>query len=1084
MPPTLANEAIRTYFRGLLLHDLATRTDAELLTAYVERRDGAAFEALVNRHGAMVWGVCRRGLTGHQDAEDAFQAVFLVLARKAASVAPRELLPNWLHAVAQSTALHARRTQARRVAREKRFAGRPSAAPADRSPFDDLRPLLDRELGRLPDRYRVAVVLCDLEGLTRSEAARRLGWPEGTVAGRLARARAMLAARLTRRGVTLSGVPLAALMSADATTAGLPTDILTATVAAVLGSTTGSTAGLVTGPVAALIHGVIHAMFLTKLKTALAGIALISAACYGVGVALPIPANASSQDAPAAKAAKPVPVPGNVVRGRVVRDADGVAGAGANVRLLFDETSVVPRPTTRTKADDRGEFTFADVPPGKYTLMAFAGGLTSRTEMMRGLRVSVPAAPTAEPIVLKMRPGVPLKVRVLSEATGKPIPGAPVNFTWTDLDTELTDGNGEIEFPALTKEVWTVEAAAKGYAKVTRAVNLENGEPASIELKLPPGAAVAGVVRDAEGKPLAGVGANAYSVNSGSIPNYVETDAGGHYRFDYLPVGQNVTLSLSKREFQNETRPLSLTAGQAEPTRVDVVLKPRPPGGSVVGVVTDGQGKPVAGAELSNRGDSSDEVRRTKTDAAGKYRLENVFSNTAGHEFVVRAEGFAPRQVTFKPGPAAAPSIADVKLEQGHRMRGRVVDPAGKPVREVFVDFADVIGGQGVTDAEGRFQFTSLPSESPFTFTKDGFTRIDRRTLPLDGADEVVVTMLPQGVVVGKVVDAATGKVISRFTVCITFSPDAKEGEPSGGITTSRTDPGQVFNSARGEFRLADFPAGMPLQVAVTADGYRKQVVRRVVAAVATDAKATEFRLTPEDPAKLVTYRGKLVNSVGAGVGGIELRLIAAGARTEDRTAHPFNWEMIELGQLAQVAGVSQFLSRTTAADGSFEFRGVVPDAEVELVYWGKGVPAGRVDRLDKRPAAERAALVVKALASASVSGTIDRKAYPEFESIQLNDGTRSFRAALAADGTTFTFADLPPGQYQLLVYGPYHRMEGRSGAVTNEILARQPVTVKVGATKTVTMDPKADPNSPPPPTNPPTLPTAGKKPDPKAPLP
>lgn len=619
---------------------------------------------------------------------------------------------------------------------------------------------------------------------------------------------------------------------------------------------------------------------------------------------------------------------------------------------------------------------------------------------------------------------------------------------------------------------------------MTRAVNLENGEPASIVMKLPPGAAVAGVVRDAAGKPLAGVGINPYSQDAGIPIGYVETDTEGRYRFDYLPVRQTVRLLFRKREHLDETHRLSLTAGQAEPTRVDVVLKPRPHGGSVVGVVTDANGMPVAGAELSNRGNSSDDVRRTKTDAAGNYRLENVFSNTAGHEFVVRAEGFAPRQVTFKPGPAAVPSVADVKLEQGYRIRGRVVDPAGKPVREVSVHFADVIDGQGVTDAEGRFQFTSLPAESPFTFSKDGFTRIYRRTLPLDGTEEVVVTMLPQGVILGKVVDAAAGKAVPRFTVCITFSPDRKDGEPSGGITTSRTDPGQVFNSARGEFRLADFPAGMPLQVTVTADGYSKQVVRRVVATVATDAKATEFRLTPEDHTNLVAYRGKLVNSLGAGVGGIELRLIAAGARTEDRTAYPFNWQMVQLGQLAQVAGVSQFLSRTTAADGSFEFCGVVPNAEVELVYWGKGVPGSRVDRLDKRPAAERTALVVKALASATVAGTIDRKVYPEFESIQLIDGTRSFRATLAANGKTFTFADLPPGQYQLLVYGPYHRVEGRPGAVTNEILATQPVTVKVGATKTVTLDPKAAPNTPPPITTPPTLPTAGKKPDPNTPLP
>ena len=109
------------------------------------------------------------------------------------------------------------------------------------------------------------------------------------------------------------------------------------------------------------------------------------------------------------------------------------------------------------------------------------------------------------------------------------------------------------------------------------------------------------------------------------------------------------------------------------------------------------------------------------------------------------------------------------------------------------------------------------------------------------------------------------------------------------------------------------------------------------------------------------------------------------------------------------------------------------------------------------------------------VNPAIDRRAYLEFESIQLLNGTKSFRATLAADGTTFTFADLPPGQYQLLVYGPYHRTEGRPGAVKNEILARQPVTLNAGATKTVTMDPKTDPNSPPPTATPPTPPTAGK---------
>src|SRR5262249_22697344 len=145
----------------------------------------------------MVLGVCRRILRHEQDAEDAFQATFLVLVRKAASLRSPRTLANWLHGVARRTALEARSSAAKRRAKEAALLPR-SVMPDD--PWDDLRAVLDQELEQLAEKYRIAVVLCDLEGKTRKEVARQLGWAEGTVASRLARGRGILARRLARRG--------------------------------------------------------------------------------------------------------------------------------------------------------------------------------------------------------------------------------------------------------------------------------------------------------------------------------------------------------------------------------------------------------------------------------------------------------------------------------------------------------------------------------------------------------------------------------------------------------------------------------------------------------------------------------------------------------------------------------------------------------------------------------------------------------------------------------------------------------------------------------------------------------------------
>src|SRR5262245_2249353 len=144
--------------QAALLRDGAGRTDGQLLEDYLRRREEAALAALVRRHGPMVWGVCRRVLRNYHDAEDAFQATFLVLVRKAATVVPREMVVNWLYGVAHQTALKARTTTAKRGAREKQETQMPEPVATDPKISDDLRPLLDQELSCLPDIYRVAIV--------------------------------------------------------------------------------------------------------------------------------------------------------------------------------------------------------------------------------------------------------------------------------------------------------------------------------------------------------------------------------------------------------------------------------------------------------------------------------------------------------------------------------------------------------------------------------------------------------------------------------------------------------------------------------------------------------------------------------------------------------------------------------------------------------------------------------------------------------------------------------------------------------------------------------------------------------------
>jgi RNA polymerase sigma-70 factor (ECF subfamily) len=286
--------------------------DGKLLERYLARRDEAAFEALVRRHGPMVLGVCRRLLRDAHDADDAFQATFLVLVRKAHSIRPRNIVGNWLHGVAYRTALKARAVNARRRTSEWRAVEIACLRPQRDGSREELLALLDQELGRLPERYRGPVVLCHLEGKTRKEAARQLGWPEGTVAIRLSGARKLLAKRLARHGLVSSGGSLAAVLAAPAAAASLPALLLARTVKSAAPVAAGQAVApvLISTRVTSLTEGVLQAMLVGKLKTAL--VVLLVAGIFGVGLGVAgffYPARAADDLAPREPLMRAAPAP-------------------------------------------------------------------------------------------------------------------------------------------------------------------------------------------------------------------------------------------------------------------------------------------------------------------------------------------------------------------------------------------------------------------------------------------------------------------------------------------------------------------------------------------------------------------------------------------------------------------------------------------------------------------------------------------------------------------------------------------------------------------------------------------------------
>jgi RNA polymerase sigma factor (sigma-70 family) len=712
----MVNAQLDTVVRQLrrLATDINDRelTDAQLLRKFADQRDEAAFAALVRRHQRLVWSVCRHALDHVQDAEDAFQATFLVLAQNGAKIRNQDMLGSWLHGVARRIALRAKRAGARRLKHERAAANVPHEKEDSELSWREVRQVLDDEVQRLPQKYRAPFVLCVLEGQSLAEAARQLGWKAGTVSGRLASARKQLQKRLARRGIGLSAL-LAAISVAHTAPAASPAAVLTASATrTAIAFTTRSeaAAGLLPPRIATLLQG--ETMRTTKLKWATALLLAVNCGIAGVGMLGRERADARSAETPKAPAAKAAGSqddarPGDankesdtlVMSGRVL-DPTGKPVAGAKLYLL-DFSAAKEEPKVQANSDATGRFHFriarADVQLPPYSgnrwdhvfLCATAEGHGPALHALRK-----PESPRELTLHL-VKDDVSIRGRVL-DLQGKPVAGVAVRV----VGLLLPDKGDLAAFAAALK------ASKDGYPVENKLlIRLQN--PAIARM-------FAAASTDAAGRfQMKGIGRERIAVVEISGPT-IETRLARVMTRPGEPIQR-----LEWNDYPHSGR---LTYYGASFNHVAAPTTP------IVGVVRDKDTqKPLAGAIVTSWKLAGDDLYgrtfiRTTADKEGRYRLTGMPRGEGNMIEIAGPEG-EPYLEVKKDVPAAQgieTATVNAELKRGVWIKGRVTDKAtGQPMPAYIEYFAfadnpyrkDAPGfwPRLPTKDNGTFRFVGLP---------------------------------------------------------------------------------------------------------------------------------------------------------------------------------------------------------------------------------------------------------------------------------------------------------------------------------------------------------------------------------------
>jgi hypothetical protein len=372
--------------------------------------------------------------------------------------------------------------------------------------------------------------------------------------------------------------------------------------------------------------------------------------------------------------------------------------------------------------------------------------------------------------------------------------------------------------------------------------------------------------------------------------------------------------------------------------------------------------------------------------------------------------------------------------EQGHWIKGRVVDADGKPIKGTSIQTSnalgqDELGVSGTTDGEGRFAFDSLLPQNLFSFYMPGYSELHWKKLKLD-SDENTVVMEESGAVEGTVVDAETNKPITSFNIRLRFSPRANAEEESPSIDSELGGKGENFNSSTGAFRIPDLKAGAPLTFVVTAPGYAVEYVDHVRPTPGGRNSGIVVSLS-KHPADAVNVAGKIIDHNGKPIANAELRLItyAPSQRAEFDGRMQFQWGMLKSGQLSYQESTRSIDAARSAGDGTFRFANI-RGGKMDLAYWGDGVPQTRVTNIEGMSADEREKLELKVPALATLSGRINRKVFEPIDHLTLRsaaDWHDEIESGISKDQDRYEIKNLPPGSYKLLIAGQSIRDAGGS---------------------------------------------------------
>jgi RNA polymerase sigma factor (sigma-70 family) len=928
-------------------------TDRQLLDHFVAGRDDTGFTALVARHGPMVLRVCRRVLNHEQDAEDAFQATFLVLARKARSIHKPEALAEWLHGVAYRTAMKAKRTAARRRNHEARLRTLRSKAAA--SPiWGDVQSVLDEEIQRLPQAFRTAFVLCVLEGQTAPQAAARLGIRPGTVSSRLTRARQLLQQRLARRGIKLAALLTALSLVENAGKAELPGMLVQVTVRSGLLVAAGKTAaGMIPPHIAALAAGVIKAMYLSKAKVATAVLLAVCLFTTGAGVlthqAFAVkepPAVVKHQEPrhskgdPKARAERPNPQPGGKdqegameVTGQVL-DPEGRPVAGARLYspqavqeqpAAKDQVAVIQQGTTGKDGRFKLSLLRKDAPRRQpVTLIAAADGF--------GLDwVELPQDGAPGEVTFRLVRDVPIHGRILS-TEGKPIAGVTIK-----VDVVMDPGKLDDFLKALERG-W--RAAETMMAK---------------QLTLPLTKALRVTASDKEGRfEIAGAGAERLVSLQMTHPALAVSDllVVTHEGTDVKALNDALAKPASRRDPRIN--------GYVPVLRGPSFEHIAEPGRVIEGTVREaGTGKPVAGATIQANGNAA--VTAVVSDARGHYRIIGL---RKAQRYVLRINPpvdmplVGSEMAVSDTSALLEPIQADLELSPGGVVIGRVLDKANGQGVEGFVQFVPLpdnpFAGKATrsqalatfTDADGRFRLGTIPGPGVLLTQVSGtretssgvrvhpypVIRYQRAEFSPDDRKRVQVTDQPQA---AQSFNAAGGERISLefFNACKVV--DVKEGSEPVSCDLV-VDPGRTLT-----LNLQD-TEGKPL-----AGGIVWGTSAMSVSAISLkDSICPVYALNPGHPRQLVLLhpQRELAGTItlrGDETGPLPVRLGRAGAvtgRVVDMDGQPVqgaNVAAVYSGQVGREL-VKELQRRDelprTDENGRFRLGGIVPGRKFEIL--------------------------------------------------------------------------------------------------------------------------------------------------------